>query len=198
MRARAWVYTTNNYFASVDPNAPLPTLQPNMRYLCFGREVCPTTGTPHLQGYVVFNHPVQNPSRLFAEYGPHTHMEVAVGSAEDNMEYCSKEGDFMEFGDMPVSPQVRNKKGGEATKKRYSDAFLAAKEGRLDEIPEDLRIRHYCTFDKIKIDYTPKPKHLEGELGNLWIVGGTGTGKSSWAYRYYSTLSSMKQAYFNM
>ena len=184
VRARAWAFTMNNYYASIDPHAPLPALQPNMQYLCYGREVCPTTGTPHLQGYVVFNYPVQNPNRLFAEYGPHTHMERALGSAEENAEYCAKEGDFLEYGDIPVSAQVRGERGGGAEQERWKAAFLSAKEGKLDEIPEDIRTRFYSTYEKIKRDYAPKPSHLDGPLQHLWIVGGTGTGKSSWAFRY--------------
>ena len=83
-RTRAWVYTVQNYFASVDPLAPLPTLQTNMRYLCYGREVCPDTGTPHLQGYVYFFNPVQSPHPYFSTFGPHAHVEMAVGTAEEN------------------------------------------------------------------------------------------------------------------
>ena len=129
------MFTINNYYASVDHLAPLPTKQANMKYLCFGREVCPTTGTPHLQGYVYYVNPVRSPHTYFSTFGPHAHVEMAVGTAEENKEYCSKEGDFIEYGELPASQKAK----GEAEKKRWGDAFLAAQEGRMGDIPEDMR-----------------------------------------------------------
>ena len=179
VRARAWVYTTNNYYESVDQQAPLPVLSSNMTYICYGREVCPTTGTPHLQGYVHFKSPVQNPQRYFSAFGPHTHLERAVGTAEENREYCSKDGDFVEYGELPYSPKEKGVKEQE----RWQAAFDSAKEGKLDDIPADIRTRYYNTYNKIKMDYAPKASHLDGPLKHLWIVGRAGSGKSTWAYR---------------
>ena len=179
VRARDWVFTINNYYASVNPLAPLPVLQPNMQYLCFGREVGPTTGTHHLQGYVYFTNPIQNPHHLFTEYGPPAYMERARGSAEDNIEYCSKEGEFEEYGEPPASAKSR----GENEQQRWKAAFRAAKEGNMDEIPEDIRTRYYSTYTKIKWDHHPPAAHLDGPLQHIWIVGGAGTGKSTWAFR---------------
>ena len=182
-RTRAWVYTVQNYFASVDPLAPLPTLQTNMRYLCYGREVCPDTGTPHLQGYVYFFNPVQSPHPYFSTFGPHAHVEMAVGTAEENQEYCSKDDDFTEYGVLPASQKAKGERGGEAEKRRWEGAFLAAQEGRMSDIPAELRTRYYSTYDKIRQDHAPPAPHLDGPLQHLWIVGESGSGKSSWAFR---------------
>ena len=181
MRARAYAFTMNNYNASVDPQAPLPVLSPNMTYLCYGREVCPSTGTPHLQGYLVFNNPVQNPGRYFTAFGPQMHLEIAVATAEENKEYCSKVGDFFEYGELPGNPNSQGIKEQE----RWKAAFQSAKEGKLDNIPADIRTCFYSTYNKIKMDHAPKASHLERPLQHLWIVGRTGPGKSSWAYRWY-------------
>ena len=178
-KARAWVFTVPNYFASVDPLAPLPALQANMKYLCYGREICPDTGTPHLQGYVYYVNTVRNPHAFFSTFGPHAHVERAVGTAEENQEYCSKEGDFTEYGVLPASQKAK----GEAEKKRWRDAFLAAREGRMGDIPDDLHTRYYSTYKKIRQDHAPPAAHLDGPLQHLWIVGESGSGKSSWAFR---------------
>lgn len=71
-------------------------------YVCFGREVCPTSGRPHLQGYLqmvtkpkydrmktMFGVPVAGQSLKFT---------VANGSDVENYNYCSKDGDFWEAG----------------------------------------------------------------------------------------------------
>ena len=182
-RSRAWIYVINNYFAWDNPLAPLPTLQDNMKYLCYGKEICPTTGTPHLQGYVRYHSQVQIPLAYFSTFGPHPHLEMAMGTAEENQEYSSKDGDFTEYGELPASQKAKGERGGEAEKQRWGDAFQAAKEGRMDEIPTDLRTRYYSTYKKIKSDHAPPAAHLDGPLEHLWIVGESGSGKSSWAFR---------------
>ena len=183
VKARAYVFTISNYFASVNPLAPMPALQGNMKYLIYGREVCPATGTPHLQGYVYYVNPVRNPHTFFSAFGPHAHVERAVGTAEENQEYCSKDGDFTEYGVLPASQKAKGERGGDVEKKRWEDAFLAAKKGRMDDIPDDLRTRYYSTYQKIKWDHAPPAGHLDGELQHLWIVGESGSGKSTWAFR---------------
>lgn len=49
-RSRNWCFTLNNW------NDEEVELLKSMetRYICWGEETCPTTGTPHLQGWVVF------------------------------------------------------------------------------------------------------------------------------------------------
>ena len=46
------VFTCNNW--SEDHIEKLKAL-PHVRYCCFGKEFAPTTGTPHLQGYIQFS-----------------------------------------------------------------------------------------------------------------------------------------------
>ena len=145
-------------------NSPVPVLQANVRYLCYGKEICPTTGTPHLQGYVYYVNPVRNPHHYFSTFGPHVHVERAVGTAEENEEYCSKGGDFTEYGVLPAPAKTK----GEAEKKRWEDAFLAAKEGRTGGT------RFYFTYQKIKWDHDPPAGHLDGPMQHVWIVGESG------------------------
>lgn len=77
-------------------------------YLIIGKEVCPTTGRPHLQCYGIlktkrrFNQVKQLPGLANA------HFEASRGSPEQNKTYCSKEGDFEEFGAIPMEQGARN------------------------------------------------------------------------------------------
>lgn len=70
-----------------------------IEYLIFGREVG-ASGTRHLQGFVSFKS-----RRRFAYVrsvlGEQCHVEKAKGTPGDNRTYCSKEGDFEEFGEAP-------------------------------------------------------------------------------------------------
>lgn len=162
--ARNWVFTYNNYDSC-------PLLQQNMRYLTYGFEKG-ASGTPHLQGFVMFKNQVRKPTNYF---NTSYHFERARGQPQEALLYCQKDGDFVEFGE---KPKPQGEAGGEANKRRYKDAFEAAKDGRLDDIDCDLRIRHWSTFDKIAFKYA-KPAQNNDVLNNYWIYGPAGTGKSS-------------------
>lgn len=76
--------------------------------MIIGKEVG-DQGVPHLQGYVVFkNQTYQRTlrSRLACWWQP------ARGEADENFEYCSKDGDYVERGERPMSRRAAREKGG--------------------------------------------------------------------------------------
>lgn len=108
-RHRAWCFTWNNY--GEHDRERLDSLVEGrnagtVRYLCYQPERSPTTSTPHLQGYIVFLN-ARTLRGAKSIIGEAAHLEVARGTLEQNVEYCSKEesrdGDagfgFTEFGD---------------------------------------------------------------------------------------------------
>lgn len=86
--ARKWCFTFNNYKNS--DIIVLKDLFQNHLYI-FGEEKAPTTGTPHLQGFVQFKTKVRPLSVI-----PYKtiNWEAAKGTLEQNYIYCSKEGEF--------------------------------------------------------------------------------------------------------
>lgn len=66
---------------------------------------------------------------------------------------------------------------GEANKQRWARAYELAKQGKIDEIDEDIRVQHYSTLKQIHKDHMTAPAELDGTCG-LWIYGLAGTGKS--------------------
>lgn len=92
---RNWVFTLNNY--TEEECADL--LSKDVRYICFGKELAPTTGTPHLQGYVQ----LRRKSRLGAVKRflgiERIHLEGSRGTPTQAIEYSRKEGDFHESGE---------------------------------------------------------------------------------------------------
>lgn len=54
-RRRGYVFTWNNYTADTEQYIQL-LAKDSCSYCCYGREIAPTTGTPHLQGYLEFTH----------------------------------------------------------------------------------------------------------------------------------------------
>ena len=78
-RAKNWCFTVNNY--TDDNIAHLRSLGDNdvVSYIIFGKEVAPTTNTPHLQGYIALKKQTRlNQVRALI---PNAHLTVARGNA---------------------------------------------------------------------------------------------------------------------
>ena len=97
MNSRRFCFTLNNPVQ--DEQETLSNLGDTVRYLILGNEVG-ESGTPHIQGFVVFHSPV---SFIEAKrrIGERAHIEVARGSSVQASEYCKKDGDYVEVGKLP-------------------------------------------------------------------------------------------------
>lgn len=114
MQSKKWCFTINNYAESEERNildAGGDLERNGIRYLVVGREIGTDNGTPHLQGYVIFN----DRKRLRAVksiLGARGHFETSRGSEVQASEYCKKDGSFSEFGELsgrvgrPKQPSV--------------------------------------------------------------------------------------------
>lgn len=91
MQSQYWVFTVNNY-SDADFQRVLDLDKACVFYV-FGKEIAPTTGTQHLQGYIEFKERKRFGAvkRLFPIQ---THLEIARGSWLQNVCYCTKEGDY--------------------------------------------------------------------------------------------------------
>jgi len=161
------VFTVNNFLPS---DETLFKEQPTVRYLVYGRETG-ESGTPHLQGFIVFNEAKTLSS--VKKIHPTAHWEIALGSPEQNRVYCTKQGDYVESGIIPIS----QKRKGDMEAERWDLALENAKVGNLDEIPADIRFRYYRTVKEICKDHMVKPPDLD-VMDNYWIWGPPGSGKS--------------------
>ncbi len=97
----AFCFTINNY-----NDGDLVAIQASdlYSYGVIGKEVG-ESGTPHLQGFVRLNKRtrVKTGTKAFqALCGNKAHITVAKGSAKQNRTYCSKDGDFVEWGTPPA------------------------------------------------------------------------------------------------
>lgn len=91
------VFTLNNY--TDDEYSRIISLSDEYLYAIVAREVCPSTGTQHLQGFINFKKKRRfNNIKQFI--GHRLHLEEAKGDDHDNFLYCSKGGDFVQFGEL--------------------------------------------------------------------------------------------------
>lgn len=94
-RAKRWCFTINNY---TDEDVDRLRNTTDRKYLIFGREVAPETGTRHIQGFIHLGN-AREFNSVKNIVGPTAHIERAKGTDKQNQTYCKKDGDFEEFGE---------------------------------------------------------------------------------------------------
>lgn len=187
-------FTLNNY--TDDELHLCQTLidHPKVLYFIFGRELAPSTGTPHLQCYLQLDgrKELSTIIRILHAHGLRRVANVIVcnGSSEENREYCSKDGEFEEFGEI-TAIQGKRRRGGDV----FTDIRDRIKEGaRLSEIacefPREF-IKHHTGIKAMKKELTnPIPKIYFGPFpfcfDHDWtltqvIQGDTNIGKTQYA-----------------
>jgi len=161
--ALCWCYTLNNPVEDEESRV----LDPLCCYHVYGVETG-ESGTRHLQGYVKFLKRMRLPS--LKTLLPRAHWECARGTPSQNREYCSKDGQVYEYGELPLT-------GSEATKEKWKRTRMLAEEGRFSEIDTEHYLKYERAIKSIRRDYQPKPSEVS-ELPGIWLHGHTGAGKS--------------------
>ena len=177
--ARAYCFTWNNYNEST-VDCLYEFYDKCCTYLVVGKEVAPTTGTPHLQGYFHLSNPKTMSAchKLISLDG--IALLAARGDAESNYEYCSKGGDFAEWGVRPTSAVAVCRLNNE----NYAECIRLAEDGNFDLLKEKypkLWIQYNATFKRMYDDNMKPPSKLDGVCGEWWW-GPPGTGKSHKAF----------------
>lgn len=166
-RSRGWCFTVQNY---TDEN--IETIRKcNADYWVFGREVAPTTGTNHLQGYMYFAG-LKTFGAIKKLLPDGTHIEKAKGNATQNREYCIKEGKFEEHGTPPAQ-------GHRTDIQQIKDMV---REGQhISEIAEVATSYQTLKFAQTLLTIKPNTE-LRLDLRVHWFWGATGTHKTRTAY----------------
>lgn len=168
-RSRRWCFTLNNY-----TDADITKLRAlDFRYLVFGKETAPETGTPHLQGFVIWRN-AKTFSSTKEALGQEAHIEPAMGSVESNVTYCSKSGDFEELGQRPAQGSRNDL---EAIADMVKDGNMM-----VDIVPHCKNFQQIRYAEKLK-QYCPRVRNWVTTV--YWYYGKTGTGKTRQAWADY-------------
>lgn len=127
----------------------------------FGKETCPQTGRKHIQGFLKFKVKSRPIEKL--KWEPEIHWEKCKGSQEQNIEYCSKEGNF-----------ESNIKMRRPLKKAFSDVEMYPWQKELDNTlrgPPDDRSIIWIWEDKGSFGKTEMAKHIVDNYGALVLTG---------------------------
>lgn len=183
----------SNFIATVHYGGPnqldLGDLQPSLDtikakcvFWIIGKEVCPSTGQKHLQCYFEFH--VRQRRSALVRILP-TFWAAANGTADENIAYCSKEGEFHRNGIPRNTVAARSSaqaSGGDSNAERWKRARqVIMYEEDLVTLDDQIFVQHYNAVKAIRKDHMRRPNDLHwvcGQTPNVWLYGKSGCGKS--------------------
>jgi len=124
-------FTLNNYTPEQEQALRGAVGSTGILYMLYGREVAPTTGTPHLQGYLQCNH--KKMQRINTKLG--IFVQAQKGTATQASDYCKKDGDFVESGDFDASVPGLKGKGARSDLEAVKKAVMDGKEAGRPILP---------------------------------------------------------------
>ena len=156
-----------------------------IRYIAYGKEVCPETGREHHQAFIYFHKTKgtgkTNLNKIGNMFGPiHCYVAPMLGRVIDNEEYCSKEGRYTKLGSEPL----------QGCREDIMETKEAIINGHIT--PDEIFLQNPAyghqygrTFDRIYSIYLQKQYRTHQTKG-VWIVGPSGSGKSRLAFKDFS------------
>lgn len=170
---RSWVFTLNNY-TEVELDTLKDWITRYCNYGIIGKEIAPTTGTPHLQGYIQRKSPGTQSALM--KIAHRAHWEVAKGNASQNEVYCSKDKDVWVHGEY--------KGQGARTDLESVKNMIMAGEESVDSLVVSHPVLYHQygrTLNKIE-DLAMRRKFRTEMTRGIWYWGPTGVGKSHLAF----------------
>lgn len=174
--SRSFEFTHNNYTQEdIDR-----ILKWDCKYVVIGKEIAPTTGTPHLQGYVEFKNSVLWKTVTNKKNKNYGFIDKWCKPSEQRcpITYCKKDGDFLEKGE-PKHQGERN------DLKVYRDSIMSGES--VDNILLDNPYIYHTygrTLSKIE-DLRLRRQYRTEMTKGIWYWGPTGVGKSHKAYENF-------------
>ena len=207
---RRWAFTINNY--NVDEpwrSVEELTEQKAIKYLVVGRELAPTIGTRHLQGYIeYFNcRSFQGTTRhIYSIFEGNPHIKVAHSSLNDNYAYCTKEDNDpfvykgskknsntnVEHATIGEMAEMAAKQGTEAAKAAYGMDYYVSKQA-VDKAANAVRSDLTLTVLKEQFenatlkpwqDMVMKLIELQGDREILFIIDEQGNQGKTWLTQF--------------
>lgn len=174
--AKRWCFTYNNW-KKFTYEMICAKIEKFCRFGIIGSEVAPTTGTPHLQGYIEFREKMR-PKGVFGI--PELHWELARGTKAENIIYCSKEKLIYEF-PKPYITEI----------KELYDWQLPIIE-LLKTTPDDRTINWYWEKEGCK-GKTTFQKYIYGRFNKVVVLSGKGSDMKNGVLEYFKATQSLPE-----
>lgn len=139
-------------------------------YYVIGKEIGKKNGTPHLQIYMELANSVKG--KTLKNKFPRAYMARRIATAKQASDYCKKEGDFLEWGEM--------KEQGKRTDLQHVADLLIEGKTTVDDLTiENPMVYHQYgrTLQKIE-EIQNRKKFRKWMTKGLWLYGPSGVGKT--------------------
>jgi len=170
-RSNNWSFTINNYTEDELLACSRAVPQKDAVYIVFQEEVAPTTGTPHIQGYISFDKRIRL-TGVKKVLGKRIYAVPSNGSPSSNRTYCTDqtkdgavEGSVREFGTIPEDPKERQGKRSDFEEFRHAvdEGLRCKKKARLQFPALTAKYPRWCydvIADKKEIQVDDHPYRL--------------------------------------
>jgi hypothetical protein len=210
--AKRWCFTLNN--PTNQEEQSIKDAHTNCSYLVVGRERG-ESGTPHLQGFLILLTKLRLRSLKRLRGFERCHLELSRGTPQQASEYCKKDGDYDEYGELPSTQGKRTEFGdlkewikAQETFPSFRDVaenfpslagrypkscerFIAEFGNRpnlMGDDPTDVELRDWQRELQSTIDEEPSTREV------IFVVDPEGNKGKSWMTRYwYSTRDDLQR-----
>lgn len=176
-KSRSYCFTINNPTRGERDSLRDLGRNVGVRYIVCGSEVGGNANTPHLQGYVYFTNPRTLSGVKRLSQFTRAHLEQARGSPRQASDYCKKDGDYWEEGELP--------QGGSRTDLTEIKQEIA--EGKSELYIADNHFSQWVVYRRSFERY----RQLLSATPRTWkswtnvLVGTTGLGKTRFVYQQH-------------
>ncbi len=177
---RYWLFTINNpdeegeeLFESKDPS--------RYKYAIWQEEAAPETGTRHFQGFLILTRN-QNLSYVRNHFFDLAHWDVMRGTAEQCVQYCSKEASRISG---PWEAGTKPQNVGQGSRNDLLVIKEKLSQGATDTTIAEEHFGSWIRYGKRFNDYrmlTVKKRDVKSQV--IVLIGNPGTGKSYWAHSH--------------
>ena len=175
-RARRFAFTLNNYTEQDCERI----CEIKCDYLVVGKETAPTTGTPHLQGYIEFKD-AKTKSAVIKIIHPKAYVAPAIAGATMNTKYCKEDGNLL------IEKGEAKTQGARTDLKKITQSIIDG-ETTVDDIAldkPDIYHQYARTLSKVE-DLRMRKQYRTEMTQGIWYWGATGVGKSHKAYEGFT------------
>lgn len=162
--SKYWCFTLPNYTEKeLNEIVTFFKKDQNSKFI-IGKEICPETKTPHLQGFVIMSKKSRLEENKTLNKRIHWEIKSKNSTIEDNINYCSKEDKNPILYRFVVAPEIQILK--------YDELYIWQKKllKKLLELPDDRTI-HWYWEPEGKIGKTQFARYVSFHHGALYLNG---------------------------
>lgn len=190
-----WMFTLNNYVSKDEPAVWFDGGEGELRFITWKPEKAPSSGTKHLQGYLVLKPNPRNKNGRSLKWMKDTiskkaHWQICRGTHQDNLDYVAKletaDGDVTTLGEF-VDGKIERAVAG---RKKQHDVANEVKEAIMSGVSSDelwkkyfnYMTAHHKAMDIFRLSLVGQQRTWQTKV--LVLIGPPGTGKSHFAKQF--------------